>query len=317
MNERLKWPDFCKFLAMFLVTWDHASQVISGQIFNNLFGGGGFAAVHMPLFFIISGYFINLEKMRATAVVPFVRKKFEHLMVPAIVWTCLYCLLTMTGKGPLTFLTFYWYLFSLFMSFAIIFAFCKFIKNNNMVLLLSVLTVLFMPYTDIANLNFMFPFLWVGYLLRVYSLKKSNIMFSMSFILTVCLLYIWNWDYTVYLSRFNSVHVTADMIEKFLVRFTIGVSASYMIIWIAKRHENKWMIYRFSQYGQYTLITYVASLLLFGVIRKYIPINIEGCGLLELLSFVLCVITYIACICLQKAVFNNKHASLLLLGINK
>ena len=77
------------------------------------------------------------------------------------------------------------------------------------------------------------------------------------------------------------------------------------------------MIYKFSQYGQYTLLTYVASLVLFGVMCKYIPINIEGCGLLELLSFVLCAITYIACICLQKTVSKNKYTSLLLLGINK
>lgn len=39
MNKRIDWPDFCKFVAMFLVTFDHASQVVSNQIFNNLLGG--------------------------------------------------------------------------------------------------------------------------------------------------------------------------------------------------------------------------------------------------------------------------------------
>lgn len=72
------------------------------------------------------------------------------------------------------------------------------------------------------------------------------------------------------------------------------------------------MIYKFSQYGQYTLLTYVASLVLFGVMCKYIPINIEGCGLLELLSFVLCPLcNYLHCLylfaknCIQKQIYKS------------
>ena len=57
-NNRIKYLDFCKFLAMFLVTWDHAAQVISNQTFNNVLWGR-LVTVHMPLFFIISGYLIN------------------------------------------------------------------------------------------------------------------------------------------------------------------------------------------------------------------------------------------------------------------
>lgn len=32
------------------------------------------------------------------------------------------------------------------------------------------------------------------------------------------------------------MYITVGMIEKFLVRFVIGVSASYLIVWLAKKY---------------------------------------------------------------------------------
>lgn len=271
-------------------------------------------AVHMPLFFIVSGYFINLDKIRKVEIVPFIKNKFTHLMIPAIIWTALYCILTTTTKGVLGFFTFYWYLFSYFVSFLIILLFCKLFSQNKMVIYFSILTVIFIPYSDIANLNFMFPFLWVGYLLKVNPPKRATPLFIISLIITIGLLSIWNWDYTVYLSRFNSAYMTIDMIAKYAIRFLMGISASYIIIWLAQRFENSKFIQKFSQYGQYTLITYLASLVLFGVITKYIYIGVEQPFLLELYSFVLCMATYTFCIYLQNKISKNKYARLLFLG---
>ena len=303
---------------MFLVTWDHASQVISNSIFNNLLGGGNLVAVHMPLFFIISGYFIDLEKIRGAKILPFVKNKFEHLMIPAIVWTSLYCLLTMTMKGPLTFLSFYWYLFSLFLSFVVIVIFSKLINNNTWAILLSTVVIMFTPYIPtISNLNFMFPFLWVGYLLRVHPPKQSSLWFAISLIITAGLFLIWNWDYTVYLSRFNTAILSVDMLIKCVVRFAMGVSSSYVIMYLAQRFEGICFINNFSKYGQYTLITYLASLVLFGVMRKYLPIGIDQPVLLEFFSLLLCVATYALCILLQKGISKKKYLRLGFLGISK
>ena len=317
MSSRLRWPDFCKFLAMFLVTWDHASQVVSGQTFNNLIGGGNLVAVHMPLFFIISGYFIDLNKIRSCVIFPFLKDKFIHLIVPALSWTAIYCLITLKTKGPLTFLTFYWYLFSLFVSFIVIMALSKVCNNNKLVILLSTLVVTFLPYSDVANLNFMFPFLWVGYLLRTKLINRPFLMFMSSVIVTACLLPIWGWDYTVYLSRFNSIHISADMVAKYIVRFILGVSFSYILIWLSKRFETSRTVNILSRYGQYTLLTYLASIVLFGALRKYVPISIEQPVLLELLSLLLCIVTYSLCVILQKDLSKNRITRVLLLGNSK
>lgn len=274
-------------------------------------------AVHMPLFFIISGYFIDLNKIRSCEIFPFVKDKFIHLIVPALSWTAIYCLITLKTKGPLTFLTFYWYLFSLFVSFIVIMALSKVCKNNKLVILLSTLVVLFLPYSDIANLNFMFPFLWVGYLLRTKPINRPFLMFISSVIITACLLPIWGWDYTVYLSRFNSIHLSADMVVKYTVRFVLGVSFSYIFIWFSKRFEKSRTVSILSRYGQYTLLTYLASIVLFGALRKYVPISMEQPVLLELLSLLLCIVTYLLCVILQKELSKNRTTRMLLLGNSK
>ena len=276
-------------------------------------GGGNLVAVHMPLFFIISGYFIDLNKIRNCEIFPFLKDKFIHLIVPALSWTAIYCLLTLKT----TFLAFYWYLFSLFVSFIVIMAFCKVCKNNKLVILLSSLIVIFLPYSDVAHLNFMFPFLWVGYLLRTKSINRQSMMFMSSVIVTACLLPIWGWEYTVYLSMFNSIHLSADMVVKYIVRFVLGVSFSYILIWLSKRFETSRTVNILSRYGQYTLLTYLASIVLFGIIKKYVPINIGQPVLLELLSLLICIITYSLCVILQNELSKNRISRILLLGNNK
>jgi fucose 4-O-acetylase-like acetyltransferase len=64
-RERLSYPDICKFLAVFIVTWSHCAQRVSGMIWTNFWGGLQFdIAFTMPLFMLMSGWFINPDKMR-------------------------------------------------------------------------------------------------------------------------------------------------------------------------------------------------------------------------------------------------------------
>lgn len=236
-------------------------------------------------------------------------------MVPSIVWTLVYCISTMTIKGPLTFLTFYWYLFSLFTSFCIILLFCKIFKNNIAVIVISTMLVLLMPYSDVANLNFMFPFLWIGYFLRVAPPKHSNYWFVAALVTSFAIMSIWDWDYTIYLSRFNIISINPDMLLKYAVRFIVGCTASYVVIWLAQKFESSTFVRFSSKYGKYTLTCYLASLVLFGVIRKYAPINIEEPILLESLSLLLCVFTYALCIGFQTRMERQRILRVLFLGI--
>lgn len=317
-ETRLKWPDFCKFLAMFFVTWGHAAQAISGETFSALLGGKGYlTAFHMPLFFIMSGYFINLDKIREANIKDFVTAKFMRLLLPAFTWTAVYCLLMVQMKSPLSFATFYWYLMSLFLSFLIIMVFTKLFKSNALVILLSICFVVLCPYTDFSNLNFMFPFLWIGYWLRVSKHSDSKALFICALIVSMGLFTIWNNDYTVYLSRFNTATLTGDMVIKGFVRFIMGGAFSYVLIWLSRRFEDSRIVNTLSPLGQYTLTVYTISLIIFGVIRKYCPMHINTPVVVDCLSLALCVSVYYICVKLHQLLSLNKITQKVLLGISK
>lgn len=160
MKQRLIYPDICKFLAIFLVTCSHCAQYISGETWTNFFFGSHLdIAFNMPLFMLISGWFINLDKMREQKPAEFVWGKFKRLMIPAIVWWGILYLVSKPQSSPLSF---YWYLTALFACMCIIYVFARLIKNDVLCMALSILFVLLCPKTDYCHINFMFPFLWGG-----------------------------------------------------------------------------------------------------------------------------------------------------------
>lgn len=63
--ERVYYIDTCKFLAIYLVTCSHCAQAISGEVWTNFLGGSEIdIAVNMPLFMVISGWFLDIDKLR-------------------------------------------------------------------------------------------------------------------------------------------------------------------------------------------------------------------------------------------------------------
>jgi len=207
-------------------------------------------------------------------------------------------------------------LMSLFLSFVVIMAFAKLLKNNTLVILLSTGVVILCPYTDFSNLNFMFPFLWIGYWLRVSKHSNSIVLFIFSLIISVGLLTIWNNGYTVYLSRFNTANLTAEMAIKGTIRFISG-GISYVLIWLSRRFEDSCVVKILSPLGRYTLTVYTVSLIIFGVMRKYVPMHINTPVVIDFLSLAVCPLVYGICVKLHKLLLINKYTRQLLLGVSK
>lgn len=160
-KQRLSYPDICKCFAIFMATWRHCAQYVSGISFSNFLGGNAYdLAFSMPLFFLISGWFINIEKIRQTKLLDFIWNKFKRLIIPMASW---YVLLLIVMRPGTSVLSFYWYLSALFASMVIIACFAKLIRKDWLCILVSVLFVILCPKTDYCHLNFMFPFLWGGY----------------------------------------------------------------------------------------------------------------------------------------------------------
>ena len=168
MKGRLYYPDICKFFAIFLVTWSHCAQIISGETWANFLGGNQIdIAFNMPLFMVMSGWFINLEKNRKMSFRDFFISKFRRLLIPSIVWFILPRFFTVHTIWTSVF-SFYWYLNALFACLCLIFLIAKICRNNTLCCLISIVFVLLMPYTDFCHINFMLPFLW-GRLSENYS----------------------------------------------------------------------------------------------------------------------------------------------------
>lgn len=316
IDRRLLYPDVVKFIAIFIVTWSHCAQRVAGATWTNLLGGAELdIAFNMPLFMIISGWFINPEKIRKTRVVDFVSSKFKRLLIPSIVWYLIHVaiLLTIPDKRILTY---YWYLNALFISQCVILLFCKLSKNNTAVILSSTLVVLACPYSDFCHVNFMFPFLWGGYYLRRFiengGINKLIWIFA---VVGVVLCFWWGAKYTVYVTPFKIMDLTSNMVFVYVYRFLIGFCLSAVIIYVVYKLENQ--LKRISVYGQYSLIIYTFSLAILSVLKNVFneySLHTNQYVIIDLLSLALCLVIVFIAIVLRNLCLKSKFTKTLLLG---
>lgn len=91
-KNRLQWVDYLKGIAIILVVYRHALIGIerSGLVVNEYLVNANmiFYSFRMPLFFLLSGIFVQSSLERRT-LQNFIGKKFELLLYPYLVWTVL------------------------------------------------------------------------------------------------------------------------------------------------------------------------------------------------------------------------------------
>ena len=290
MKERLLYPDICKFLAIFLVTWAHCAQCVSGKIWTNFLGGMQLdIAFNMPMFMLISGWFIDPDKMRKSNIIEFITSKFKRLLIPSFVWYLINSALSLSKPG-FAILTYYWYLNALFICLCVIMLFSKIFKKNTLCCLFSIAFIIAIPYSNISLLNFMLPFLWAGYGLR----KIFNTKWAKSFTIICCLIgfglcLMWNKDYTVYRSPLNSLFIDKQMLFAYVYRFAIGFTLSTVIIYVIMKSEKK--LHSLAHLGTYSLVIYTASLAIIRCLTQifnHLNIHTNEYIIIDLASLVLC-----------------------------
>ncbi len=80
--NRIQWLDILKGFAIFLVVVGHSAR--PGTSLH-----AGIYAFHMPLFFFLSGYAMALS-MKPGRIFYLVKRRFVSVLVPYVVWTCLF-----------------------------------------------------------------------------------------------------------------------------------------------------------------------------------------------------------------------------------
>ncbi|MBQ6941814.1 MAG: acyltransferase [Akkermansia sp.] len=318
MGQRLYYPDICKFLAIFFVTCAHSAQAISGQIWTQFLGGRSLdIAFEMPLFMLMSGWFINIDAIREGSFLHFFKKKFYRLIVPMLCWYGIFC--AIAGKVPgLAVITFYWYLSALFVCLMIIALFAKIIRNNLAVILISMIVVLLCPYSDCDKVNFMFPFIWAGYGLRRVVESRHAMKFTVCCcIASVVMGVFWNHTYTVYCAPFDLFNMDAERFMVCLYRFAIGCSMSMVIIYLAKRFEQHEVMQRMASLGRYSLPIYTCSSVLNYLLGKFLANFLWQTNeyvLLDIMSIIACCGIIAVTIWLCNLSKKNRKISLLIMG---
>ena len=203
-NNRNIYMDAVKAFAIFLVVMGHAVQYISGTDFWNNPIYQIIYSVHMPLFFVISGFFFVGQQNKSFK--EFLSRKVMTLLLPCVVWASLSGLLTLIHNGgifafinkilsPLNWP--FWFLKGLFSVqliawISLVIARKIAPKHYVWVAALLSLCVFFIPYTEVARV--MLPIFWAGWFLRMHYewiLDHKGIISIVASIIFIVLLFFW------------------------------------------------------------------------------------------------------------------------------
>lgn len=303
-DERNRWLDIVKGLTIFLMILGHCIQngngvaYISSQAFWSDKVTIFIYSFHMPLFMLISGYFLHYS-LKKRPLVKALRNKINYLLYPIIIFNLYNYIIGNTtyidnlfyiiiNLNDLAFKIFdgYWFLWAVLI-FSILVTLVHFLLKDNLVIYIVIFFLLFFIPNFIFNLqtfriDFMYPFFIIGYLFPKWEFKLTRpllIWFLVCAIFAIQLYLFDEKDY-IYASGLNILHSKLDLsvleqIKIDLFRISIGISGSlfflisvYYVYHQFFKLERLWKI--FSYIGVNSLLIYcLQEILITFLIRSY------------------------------------------------
>ncbi|HSI76282.1 MAG TPA: acyltransferase family protein [Lunatimonas sp.] len=339
-KKRIEYIDALKGFAIFLVLWGHSLQYLKNgydafqnPVFEFIY------SFHMPLFFMISGFFFR-SSLKLN-IKDYLVKKSLQLLLPCFVWAILFFIqgiIIDTIEGREYFFNNWldvvkhilastwgvWFLRELFISYLIAYVSLKLFKNAWLACVLSISLVLISPF--LAELQRVFlPVFWAGFFLKDYYpifLKYVKKIFIISAVVfSICLLF-WNGNYTMYITNFPSLinfkELTLNVtnINISIFRLFIGLCGSTFFFALFEiLYSDSKFFSRLSKIGVNTLAIYLLQRLFLEYwgdkLIDFTNMNIWIYSLLvtPLISLTILIICFI----IIKSI-NNKYAELLLFG---
>jgi fucose 4-O-acetylase-like acetyltransferase len=235
-KNRVEYMDLLKCFAIFSIMWFHSMGdlrtgyfVLADPIFKF------FATLHMPLFFMVSGFFF--VSSFDLSFKNFLRKKSAALLIPHIAWGIIVVFadwgLAFVGwkrpfmDKPLTIPSFlqgliapdpgigdFWFFKDLFLTQLIVFIACKIFKKRYIAFVVSMLFVLIFSFPIETHgiigrmQRYLMPLFWTGILLKTYYpvfYKHLNKLLISAGILFLGCFYFYDYTYMVYVMDFPQV----------------------------------------------------------------------------------------------------------------
>lgn len=269
ISNRLLYIDFLKAFAIFSVVYGH---VLHQYFINIEIAGFLIPMYNMPLFAIMSRLFFSAKE----DVRPFISKKFTQLALPFLVWCFIVAILVrgvndvwlhfMTGLDIhiMSWVECYvmyvidwgwWFIRDLFVSFVCAYWAIRLCRRNVLLgVCLSVLIIYVMALTGIFpnkwNKEFvlLYPFFCAGILMKNYNdvvmQHAKQLLWVVAITFAVCMFLWQGYSDTFYsmntsmLAEEGYAGITGWMVPvKMIYRYITGVSASFMLILLARRLE--------------------------------------------------------------------------------
>jgi fucose 4-O-acetylase-like acetyltransferase len=233
-KPRIEFIDFLKAFAIFCVLWGHSIGdfrannnewfFLADPVLKFIF------TYHMPLFFMVSGFFFSSSLESSFKEV--FRRRFTVLIIPHITWSILIGFMNwgMSFLGwrtpftdkPFTILsqiqaffipdpaTDLWFFKDLFLTSIIVFVAYQIFKKRYLAFIASMLFVMLFDFFGVLGKvqRFMMPIFWTGILLKTYypvfSKHLKKILIGSGILLLVCY-YFYDHTYMIYLVDFPPI----------------------------------------------------------------------------------------------------------------
>ncbi|MDR1867566.1 MAG: acyltransferase [Treponema sp.] len=360
-KPRIEFIDLVRCFAFFCVLWHHSLSNLNDA---NLAATSDhyfvldpfykfFLTFHMPIFFMISGFFfvssLNLSFKEV------LRKRFTTLIIPYIVWVIILAFANwgmtllgwkMAADRPFSVLgqleaflvpdpkVDFWFFRELFVTDIIVFIFCKIFKKLPIAFIGSMLFVMLFDWFGIVTKTqrFMLPIFWTGILLKAYYpfFTKHLNKFLISFgILFAACYYFYQWDYAIYFSQYPAIiNLQQSFVEGKIVfdftsigvsgwRFLAGVTGSLFFFALFQRFWKKNAVTSsLSHCGQLTVGMYgLQAILLQRTMGNLLDFSGINIWVYRLIiTPCSAVFTLFVCVLMIRLIQNNKPLTFMLCG---
>lgn len=323
--SRLNYIDVLKGFAIFLMVMGHALSWSYPSNFvrtpDNDFVRNLIYAFHMPLFFFLSGYVIDLKnnEWNLSYCKQTLKKRFISLALPCIIWFAI------SGFNDVS-----WFLRALFLIICL-FTILRYIsgKINNdsievFILLVFGYLLLFIATRLIRNTSLdsifnmtvfqiHYPYFVLGYLYRKYEIKyekifNSNVLYTVCIITFLLFFYLYNWT-----AHSHSIHA--------MMRYVLAVSGIYVCYRFAKDYSNvhNKIYLACEKMGKYSIEIYLLSgwfiMKVPGIFKLVIDNGFpENIVIQALFGFIISIPSVICCFMITDIISRSKFLNLILFG---
>ena len=270
--KRIAYLDTVKLLTIFLVILGHVTQmmvhgwVVGEHLWKPIY------SFHMPLFMLVSGYFVS-DRMLNCTLGKMIIVKAKQLLLPVFTCTIVCCIYLFLVRESVNYrdeiIGNSWFLKVLFV-FYVLFWLLKRTKQNDWILfVLSCLFLFFVPKGSTLQINLLWPYFFVGYLLKKYQVLDKMIgkwQTVVIFLLLYSFTYALQWNLKIpniiTINHDNLYNLWYLILFRYFVAFCGAMSVILLVAWVYERWPKASVLNRISSYGKYTLGIYVLQTLL-------------------------------------------------------